>query len=419
MVLNSRSEATGRGMDGQRKTGRGWGPTRGASREINDLAILLRGWLDEAGLGMTGMIDQLTPEHFQGLKKVPARSTVSEWLSGVALRWDFAEAVIDICSPDAESALSRRRQARVIWNEAEKKRREQQRTNQQPEVTRPISPEKLLAWLARAPAAPAADHQSRISTQFTAQRISDHVSQENIADLVEGLLDNLHPRTWEVLVRELRAQGREAHAVQLLQELGNRGNPYKIAPIVDLLRTDGHFGDDRLLLDSIAKTRSAQDLLIIIEAFRRNKQNLSAHVITERIGVVRDTAETVKIISDFKEKKESEVLAGILEGAGKWREAEALAELINTLRIVGMGEGADLILMAAGAERGASNFPSLVQALKNICQPGDMIKLAHAVGYRRARTRIQPLGDILWKTSHNDVITLIRRLTNYQVFKDR
>ncbi|THA45045.1 hypothetical protein [Streptomyces sp. A1136] len=362
------------------------------------------------------MIDQFTLEHFQGLKKVPARSTVSEWLSGVALRWDFVEAVIDICSKDAEIALSRRRQARVIWNEAEKVARGRQKTNQRPEGIRPISPEKLLAWLGRAPAAPPAEQQPNRSTQSTARRISEYVSGGNLTVLAEGLLDNLHPRTWEILIKELRAQGKEVHAVQLIQELGSRGNPHKITPIVEFLRTDGHFGDDRILLESIAKKRTAQDLLIVIESFRRGKQILSAHVVTEKIGVVRDTFETVEIILEFKRMKESEILAGILEGAGKWRDAKALAELINRLRARGLGEGADLVLLAAGAERGASSFPSLVQALKDTCQPGDMIKLAHAVGFQRARPRLQPLEDILWKTNHHDVITLVRRLTNYHVF---
>ncbi|MFI5642946.1 hypothetical protein ACIA8H_36910 [Streptomyces goshikiensis] len=318
------------------------------------------------------------------------------------------EAVIDICSEDAELATSRRRQARVIWNAAEKNKREGQKANQRPEGIRPISQEKLLTWLAQAPVIPHGEQTSEISAQSTAQRISDLVSEENLTSLVESLIDNMHPRTWEVLVKELREQGKDLHAVQLMQELGSRGNPHKIIPIVEFLRTDGHFGDDRILLDSIAKNRTARDLLLIIEAFRRDRQNLSAYVVTEKIGVVRDIFSTVEIILELKEMKETGTLAGILVGAGKWRDGKALAELINQLKARGLGEGADLILMAAGSERGASNFPPLVKALKEICEPGDMVKLAHAIGTIRSRPRLQPLEDTLWKANHTDILRLIQ-----------
>ncbi|MBT2369825.1 hypothetical protein J7E88_32280 [Streptomyces sp. ISL-10] len=364
---------------------------------------------------MTGMIGQLTPEHFQGLAKVPARSTVSEWLSGVALRWDFVEAVIDICSPDAATAQTMRHEARALWSEAERKNREQRKKHQQPEIARPISEEKLLTWLAQTPA-PSAEHENDSPSQASGRRIADKLSQSNIIPLVEGLLDSLHPRTWEVLIRELRTQGKDTHAEQLIRGLGLRGDPHKIVPIVDFLRTEGHFGDDRILLESIAGNRTVDDLVTIIEAFHRNKQELSAKIVIEKIGVARDSISTVKILLEFKEKKEVKTLAGILEGAGKWREAAELAKLVNTLRAEGAGEAADLILMAAGAERGASSFPQLVQALKESCPAGDMIKLAHAVGTLRARTRLQPLEDTLWKNNHSDIITLVRRLSNHQIF---
>ncbi|MFF3726833.1 hypothetical protein ACFYYM_31200 [Streptomyces erythrochromogenes] len=395
-------------MDEPRKTGRRWGPTRGTSAELNNLAILLRGWLDVSGVRISGLQSQLTSEHFHDLDKVPSTSTISEWLSGIALRWDFVEAVIDICSTNAEIAMSRRGEARSIWNAAEKSKRDRQNSNPRPEAVHPLSQDQLLSWLAKAPAVPPAERASDISVRSAAQRISDLVSEETVAGLVEGLLDNLHPRTWEILVKELREQGKSLHAVQLMQDLGSRGDPHKIIPVVEFLRTDGHFGDDRILLDSIAKNRTVQDLVTIIEAFRRDGQNLSAYVVTERIGVVRSTSSTVEIILDFKDKKETEALAGILMGAGKWRDGQALAELINQLRVQGIGECADLILMAAGSERAASSFPPLVNAIKDTCATGDIVKLAHAIGYMRSRPRLKPLEDTLWKTNHTDMLSLIR-----------
>ncbi|MGW7327993.1 hypothetical protein ACWGIU_05130 [Streptomyces sp. NPDC054840] len=395
-------------MDQPRKTGRRWGPTRGTQAELNNLAILLRGWLDVSGVRISGLQSQLTSEHFHDLDKVPSTSTISEWLSGIALRWDFVEAVIDICSESAEVAMSRRSEARSIWNAAEKSKRDRQNSNPRPEAVHPLSQDQLLSWLAKAPAVPPVERASDISVRSTAQRISDLVSEETVSGLIEGLLDNLHPRTWEILVNELREQGKSLHAVQLMQDLGSRGDPQKIIPVVEFLRTDGHFGDDRILLDSIAKNRTVRDLLTIIEAFRRDGQNLSAYVVTERVGVVRNTFSTVEIILDFKEKKETEALAGILRGAGKWRDGPALAELINQLRVRGIGECADLTLMAAGSERAASSFPHLVKAIKDTCEPGDIVKLAHAIGSMRSRPRLKPLEDTLWKTNHTDILSLIR-----------
>ncbi|PWK61828.1 hypothetical protein BCL76_12634 [Streptomyces sp. CG 926] len=395
-------------VDEARKTGRRWGPTRGASAELNDLAILLRGWLDVSGVRISGLRRRLTPEHFHDLEKVPSSSTISEWLSGVALRWDFVEAVIDVCSESAEIAVSRRDEARVIWNASEKSRRDRQKTSPRPEVVRPLSQDQLLSWLAKVPAVQPAEQASEVSTRSSVQRISELVSEETVPGLVEGLLDNLHPRTWEILVKELRKQGKDLHAAQLMQDLGSRGDPHKIIPVVESLRTDGHFGDDRIVLDSIAKNRTARELLIIIEAFRRDRQDLSAYVVTERIGVVRNSLSAVEIILDFKERKETETLAGILRGAGKWRDGDGLAELINRLRATGVGECADLILMAAGSERGASSLPSLVRALKDTCEPGDIVKLAHAIGSMRSRPRLKPLEDTLWKTNQDEVLRLIR-----------
>ncbi|MGF1426861.1 hypothetical protein [Kitasatospora sp. LaBMicrA B282] len=45
-------------------------------------------------------------------------STLSQWLAGQGLRWDFIEAVIDVCSADSVIAQTRTAQARSIWDKS-------------------------------------------------------------------------------------------------------------------------------------------------------------------------------------------------------------------------------------------------------------------------------------------------------------
>ncbi|WP_329028189.1 DUF742 domain-containing protein [Streptomyces sp. NBC_00690] len=62
--------------------------------------MLLRGWLDAAGMRVDDLLDLWGPDHFTD-GRVPAKSTVSQRLAGVGLRQDFIEAVADACSRDA------------------------------------------------------------------------------------------------------------------------------------------------------------------------------------------------------------------------------------------------------------------------------------------------------------------------------
>lgn len=100
---------------GRRRT-RPWSALKGASDEANDLALLLRGWLDEADMSLDRLMSELKPEHFLS-RRVPGRTTVSERLAGVRLEWDFVEAVADACSPDSRARQQRLlEQARAIEN---------------------------------------------------------------------------------------------------------------------------------------------------------------------------------------------------------------------------------------------------------------------------------------------------------------
>ncbi|GHE71796.1 hypothetical protein GCM10018785_45060 [Streptomyces longispororuber] len=102
-------------MPERRETGgRPWGPLRGEFQELNELAVLLRGWVDEARLGVEGLRGKLTPEHFAS-GRVPAKATLSAWLSGKGLRWEFVEAVADACSASHPALESRLARARPLW----------------------------------------------------------------------------------------------------------------------------------------------------------------------------------------------------------------------------------------------------------------------------------------------------------------
>ncbi|MDH6108006.1 hypothetical protein P3T36_007674 [Kitasatospora sp. MAP12-15] len=68
-----------------------------------------------ASLRVDELLDALTPEHFAD-HRVPAKSTVSDWLAGRTPRWDFVEAVADICSHDSQAAARLTEQARPLWD---------------------------------------------------------------------------------------------------------------------------------------------------------------------------------------------------------------------------------------------------------------------------------------------------------------
>ncbi|MFE4175301.1 DUF742 domain-containing protein [Streptomyces sp. NPDC056909] len=66
------------------------------------MAELLRRWLDQAGMRVDDLREELMPEHFVD-RRVPGRTTLSDRLGGVGLQQDFVEAVADICSQDVAS----------------------------------------------------------------------------------------------------------------------------------------------------------------------------------------------------------------------------------------------------------------------------------------------------------------------------
>ncbi|MBC2874507.1 MULTISPECIES: hypothetical protein [Streptomyces] len=99
--------------EGRRRT-RPWGPLRGPSDPARELADLQRAWLDKAGLRVRDLAGALQPEHFTD-GRVPARSTVSDRLAGANPRWDFVEAVADVCSRDDPERSRLLDEARPVW----------------------------------------------------------------------------------------------------------------------------------------------------------------------------------------------------------------------------------------------------------------------------------------------------------------
>ncbi|MFE1857963.1 biotin/lipoyl-containing protein [Streptomyces anandii] len=93
---------------------------QGSSDEVRTLASHLRDWTREAGLTIAQLVARFTEDHFSGA--IPSRATAATRLSGKNLDLAFAEAVVDVCSPDHHVAGPRLELVRDLW------RRSQQRS---------------------------------------------------------------------------------------------------------------------------------------------------------------------------------------------------------------------------------------------------------------------------------------------------
>jgi hypothetical protein len=86
--------------EGRRRT-RPWAALKGPTALDNDLASLLRGWMDHADLTIDLLRERLTADHFPD-GRIPSRTTLANRFSGVALDDAFVQAVADACSRDAD-----------------------------------------------------------------------------------------------------------------------------------------------------------------------------------------------------------------------------------------------------------------------------------------------------------------------------
>ncbi|MBH1933799.1 hypothetical protein I5Q34_05720 [Streptomyces sp. AV19] len=91
-----------------------WGSPHGVSADADELARLMRSWVDEAGLSVRDLVARLQPEHFRD-GHVPGRTTVSQRLAGVNPQWDFIEAVADVCSRDRAGFNRKQEAALPAW----------------------------------------------------------------------------------------------------------------------------------------------------------------------------------------------------------------------------------------------------------------------------------------------------------------
>ncbi|MFI6440036.1 AAA family ATPase [Streptomyces sp. NPDC050759] len=107
------------GEEGKAMNGAGtkWGPLSGPSAAHNEVAQLLRSWLDQAGCTVPALIDRFTPEHF-GDGAPPRRTATYERLAGRGLTWEFIEAVVDVTTDNAALQERRLAEARAPWDAA-------------------------------------------------------------------------------------------------------------------------------------------------------------------------------------------------------------------------------------------------------------------------------------------------------------
>jgi flagellar motility protein MotE (MotC chaperone) len=115
------------------RAGRPWGELRGSCTEFNDLAVMVRSWLDDSGHTAAGLVAALVPEDFADAA-VPARHRVYDMLAGAGIQIDLIEAAARHCF-DGEQMVKRLRPARTLWLKA---------TTEPTPVTSPFA-EEILA----------------------------------------------------------------------------------------------------------------------------------------------------------------------------------------------------------------------------------------------------------------------------------
>ncbi|MFS0695977.1 DnaB-like helicase C-terminal domain-containing protein [Streptomyces nitrosporeus] len=102
-------------MGAAKRPGRPWADAHGTCKEINELVLILRDWLDTSNVSVARLHRLLTPEHFGG--DVPAPWRLNKQLNGVGLTWELVEAVADVCFPheSGQQAADRLELIRPLW----------------------------------------------------------------------------------------------------------------------------------------------------------------------------------------------------------------------------------------------------------------------------------------------------------------
>ncbi|MFJ6722557.1 NACHT domain-containing protein [Streptomyces sp. NPDC091259] len=104
------------------RPGRPWGALRGETVEINEVATLLREWIDEAEINVENLHDRLTDDHFPlqagadpKASRVPPRGKMYDYLNGKILTQEMTEAVIDVTTQTSDVQQSRLAQVAALF----------------------------------------------------------------------------------------------------------------------------------------------------------------------------------------------------------------------------------------------------------------------------------------------------------------
>ncbi|MGW1991341.1 hypothetical protein [Embleya sp. NPDC001921] len=391
-------------MPGRKGRGRPWGNLRGNSAEANVLAELMRAWLDEAGLTQSELRERLEPEHFVDHRERPGRATVSDWLAGVALRWDFIEAVIDICSTSPTVALERRTRARGHWQALRARARATVAAEPAAHNRRDAA---FVRWMfGGEKAADPGDDQQPSGDSSTAppdllRDVAAQVvgTQRLTESLTRRLVTEVPPMRWPGLLGRLRAVA--AHpdkAEELLIAVARWGAPGRIGPLVEALRESSRFGDDRLVMTTLAQTRDPEDLLRVLDAARREHREDIRRIYLQHAAALRAPEQLVALVDLLRERDQAHDAHTLLQLAGRWRPPPQLLDLGTHLLRAERAGDATTAFHAAGATRSATSLPDLLYALR---RHANLRRTAlDGAALERAPARIPPLLDTLGK--HDD-----------------
>ncbi|MFH8894584.1 MFS transporter [Streptomyces sp. NPDC017949] len=191
-------------MPPRTRVGRPWGPLQGDTVEINEIATLLRGWIDEAAINVKALHAKLTDDHFPlrngadpKAPRVPQQGKMYDFLNGKTLTREMAEAVIDVTTGESAVQTARLTQVGELFRKIDDA------------PTPVVVPGTVQAELQKARKG-LARAQGEIETLRHAQRLSDQARSEaqDVATRMYVQLNDMRNRI-ESLTRErdrLRSQ---------------------------------------------------------------------------------------------------------------------------------------------------------------------------------------------------------------------
>lgn len=98
------------------RAGRPWGDPQSDVVEVNRVVELLRSWIDGSSKSVPAVHALFTEDHFEG--EIPKQRKLYDHLAGTGLTLELAEAVIDVCTPDAALQQERLEEVRALLRKA-------------------------------------------------------------------------------------------------------------------------------------------------------------------------------------------------------------------------------------------------------------------------------------------------------------